>query len=424
LPRRRRFGQVIPMRNVDIERALGEFHPRSEVYLQGGVGEPLALRNLLKSRPAALEGVRLISCLLPQMNEFDYAALSAGADLTVFMLPATLRSSFEAGRVRVRPLCYSQIVAALEAGPAFDLAVLQVTPPDADGLCSFGPCTDFAPLVWRRARRRLAFVNPRLPRTSRGPTIPVSALDVAIDATGPFIAAEEAPPSPQLAAIAERVADLVPDGVAIQTGIGGAPAAAVGRLHERRNLKVRSGMVTPGYRRLADAGALDPAGRHVTGLAFGDEDFMAWAAATFEFADARTTHGALALAEAGPLYAINSALEVDLFGQVNLEWRDGRLFSGLGGAPDFARAARRSGGRAILALPSTGRGGTSRIVPRLATPTVSLPREDADLIVTEHGAADLTGADLDARAARLISVAAPDHREPLAAAWKDIRKGL
>lgn len=412
------------MSNVEIERALAEFRPRSEIYLQGGVGEPLALRGVLTNHPAALEGVRLTSCLLPQMNEFDYAALTPGADLSVFMLPAALRGSFEAGRVHMRPLCYSQIAAAMESGPAFDLAILQVTPPDSDGLCSFGPCTDFAPLVWPRAGRRLAFVNPRLPRSLQGPTIPVTAIDMAIEAPGPFIFADEAAPSPQLAAIAGRVAALVPDGVAIQTGIGGAPAAAVGRLHARRGLKVRSGMVTPGYRRLADAGALDPDARHVTGLALGDEAFMAWAAETFEFADALTTHGALALAEAGPLYAINSALEVDLFGQVNLEWRDGRLFSGLGGAPDFARAARRSGGRAILALPSSGRGGISRIVPRLATPTVSLRREDADMIVTEHGVADLTGLDLDARAARLAAVAAPEHREALADAWREIRRGL
>ena len=412
------------MPNVEIERALGEFRAGLGVYIQGGVGEPLVLRELLAAHPAALEGVRLTSCLLPQMNEFDYAALAPGADLTVFMLPAALRASFEAGRARVRPLSYSQIAAAMAEEPPFDLAVLQVTAPDADGHCGFGPCTDFAPLVWPRARRRLAFVNPRLPRTPRGPSIPASALDLAIEAPGAFISAGEPPPSPQLAAIAERVAALVPDGVAIQTGIGGAPAAAVGRLDGRRNLRVRSGMVTPGYRRLAQAGALDPAARHVTGLAYGDPDFMAWAAEAFEFADARTTHGAAALAEAGPLYAINSALEVDLFGQVNLEWRDGRLFSGLGGAPDFARAARRSGGRAILALPATGRGGATRIVPRLATPTVSLPREDADIVVTEHGAADLSGADLDARAHRLISIAAPDHRASLTAAWSQLRKSL
>ncbi len=120
--------------------------------------------------------------------------------------------------------------------------------------------------------------------------------------------------------------------------------------------------------------------------------------------------------------AINSALEVDLFGQVNVEWRDRRLFGGLGGAPDFARAARRSeGGRSILALPATAKGGrVSRIVPRLTTPTISLSRDDADLIITEHGAADLRGADVQTRARRLIGIAAPDQREGLERAWREM----
>src|SRR5947209_18307882 len=134
-------------------------------------------------------------------------------------------------------------------------------------------------------------------------------------------------------------------------------------------------MVTEGYRTLARAGALDPAADHVTGLALGSDDFMAWAADAFVFADATVTHGPAVLAATPRLHALNSALEVDLFGQANLEWRGGRLASGLGGAPDFAAAARRSsGGRAVLALPASGRGGAlSRIIPRLEAPTVSLP---------------------------------------------------
>jgi acyl-CoA hydrolase len=415
-----------PETDLDIARVRAEFQPGGSIYVQGGVGEPLALRGVLASSPEVLADVRLTACLLPQMNEFDYAGLHASARLITFLLPEASRASFAAGRVEVRPLPYSQIAAALAEDPPFDLAILQVTPPDAHGRCSFGPCADFAPIVWPRARRRLAFVNARLPRTPHGPTIPFEALDVAIDATGPFITALELPATPQLAAIGARVAALVPDGAAIQTGIGGAPAVAVRCLANRRGLRVRSGMVTPGYRTLADAGALDPHFLHVTGLALGDEDFMRWAAARFRFEDVRTTHGASALVDTGGLYAINSALEVDLFGQVNLEWRGGRLFSGLGGAPDFTRAARLSGGRAILALPAAGRGasGGSRIVPRLPGPTVSLPRDDTDLVVTEHGVAELTGASLEARAERLIAIASPEHRRGLEEAWAALRRTL
>jgi acyl-CoA hydrolase len=117
---------------------------------------------------------------------------------------------------------------------------------------------------------------------------------------------------------------------------------------------------------------------------------------------------------------------VDLFGQANIEWRSGRLVSGLGGAPDFARAARASpGGRAILALPATAAGGSvSRIVARLDAPAVSLARDDADLVVTEHGVADLRGAAMEARAEALIAIAAPEHRDRLAEAWAALRRRL
>ncbi len=405
---------------------LAEFRPGLSVYIQGAIGEPLALRAILEACPEVLAGVAITACLLPGMNEFDYAGLNPDARLTTFLLPTGLRASFEAGRVRVRPLPYSQIAAAFAADPPFDLAVLQVTPPDADGRCSFGPCADFPGLIWPRARRRLAFVNANLPRAPGGPWIPFDAIDVAFEADGPFILGADGEAGAELSMIADRIAGLIPDGAAIQTGIGGAPAAAVARLKDRRNLLVRSGMVTQGYRALDEAGALATDVEHVTGLALGSEAFMRWGAGRFVFADATVTHGAAVLAGTPRLFALNSALEVDLFGQANLEWRGGRLASGLGGAPDFASAARRSaGGRAVLALPSTAKSGAlSRIVVRLDVPTVSIPRDDTDLVITEHGVADLRGTGLDERAEALIEVADPAHRPHLAEAWSRLRRAM
>jgi acyl-CoA hydrolase len=410
----------------DAARVLAEFRPGASIYIQGAVGEPLALRGILRDDPAVLAGVRLTGCFLPGINAFDYAALHPEADLETFLLPPAMRASFEAGRVRMAPLPYSQIAARYLEGPAPDLAILQITPPDAQGLCSFGPCADFAPLVWPRAARRLAFINARLPRARRGPTIPLAAVDVAVEAEGAFITGDEGAPTAEQRAIAERIAGLIEDGACIQSGIGGAPAAAVATLTSRRGLIVRSGMVTQGYRMLADAGALAPRARHVAGMAYGSEAFMRWAAEALIFADARITHGAASLAGIKGLMAINSALEVDLFGQANIEWREGRLVSGLGGAPDFARAARRSpGGRAILAMPASAAGGSvSRIVPRLASPSVSLARDDTDLVVTEHGVADLRARSIDDRAEALIGIAAPTHRDRLANTWAEIRQRL
>jgi len=409
----------------EADRVLSAFKPGSRIYVQGGVGEPLALRDILGRDPEVLAQVTLTGCPIPGMNEFDYAGLHPKARFVTFMLPAAFRPSFAAGRVTVRPASYSQIAAAFLTDPPADLAVLQVTPPDAEGMCSFGPCTDFAPLIWPRARRRLAFVNANLPRTARGPTVPFSAIDEAVAIDGPYITGEEMIAGGEQAIIAGRLIALIPDRASIQTGIGGAPTAALTGLTDRRELVIRSGMVTPAYQALAEAGALATDG-HVTGLALGPDGFVRWATQAVRFADATITHGAASLLSAERLHAINSALEVDLFGQANVEWRGGKLSSGLGGAPDFARAARRSpGGRAILALPATAaRGTVSRIVARLDVPTVSIPRDDTDLVVTEHGVADLRGASLDGRAEALIAIAAPDHRDRLAAEWEALRRGL
>jgi len=342
------------------------------------------------------------------------------------MLAPAFRAGFEAGRVSVRPLPYSQIAHALAHDAPPDLAIVQVSPPDPDGRCSLGPCVDFAPLVWPRAKRRMAFINPNVPRAARGYSVAFSSIDVAVETDLPYISGEEGPGSDEQNAIAAHVAALVPDGAALQTGIGGAPAAALAKLADRRNLRVRSGLVTEGYRTLSHAGALAPDAEHLTGMAYGSADFMRWAAENFAFVDATVTHGAEGLAATDKLFAINSALEIDLFGQANIEWRGGRLVSGLGGAPDFASAARRSnGGRAILALPATAGGGKiSRIVARLDAPTVSLPRDATDLVITEHGVADLRGTSLDARAEALIAVAAPGFRAALADQWRAIRGRL
>jgi acyl-CoA hydrolase len=407
------------------DQVLAEFKPGLSVYIQGAVTEPLALRSILAEAPQVLAGVNLTSCLLPGINDFDYAGLNDTARLSVFMLPAALRASFEAGRVCVTPLAYSNIAAHLRYGPAPDVAIFQVAPPDERGECAFGPTTDFMPLIWRRAGRRVAFINPSLPVPRSGPTLPRSALDVAIEADGPFITAVEPQPTADQLAIARRVAELVPDGAALQTGIGGAPAAMLALLKNHSGLVIRSGMVTEGYRTLAEEGAL-AVGGHVTGLALGSLGFVKFACEHFAFADASVTHGAEALASVERLTSINSALEIDLFGQANIEWQGGRLISGVGGAPDFTRAAKRSrGGRAIIALPSTAKGGeVSRIVARLSSPTASIPRDEIDTVVTEHGAAHLRALSMDERAAALIAIAAPEHRERLNREWAQVRRGL
>ena len=401
---------------------LEHFRPGAVIYIPGAVGELDFLRGLLAADPGRLAGVTLVSGLVPGMNDFDYAGLNADARLRVFMLSGALRGSFDAGRVELMPFAYTDTAAYLEQLQP-DLAILHLAP-QRDGDCSFGVCADFGPIVARNARSRIGVLNTAMPVPGFGPTWPMAKLDAVVEIDAPFRTYADPPPGDDLLALAAQVATLVPNGAAVQTGIGAAPAAVWRALTGHEGLRLRSGMVTDGFLQAYKAGAMT-AGGHVAGVAYGGAELLDWLDGQdrLTFADAFATHGPEALAEVTGLIAINSALEVDLLGQVNLEWQGGRLISGVGGPPDFVRAARRSpGGRSILALPATAKGGTiSRISARLNAPAPSLARSDLDTVITEYGVAQVRGLSLDRRAAALIAIAAPAHRESLVAAWRDIR---
>ncbi|QTH21140.1 acetyl-CoA hydrolase [Rhizorhabdus wittichii] len=411
---------------MPIADLLDRFRPGASVYLPGATGESLALADALTADPGRLRGVDVTSCLLPGMNGVDYAGLAPDARLTIFMLPAATREAFAQGRVRLLPLAYSAIARHIAAA-SFDIAVAHVAPPAADGRASFGIAADFSPIAWSTARQRIAIVNPHMPSMRRGPAIALAEADLVVELDGPLIEVAPARPDATARVIAGHVAALIPDGAAVQVGIGGAPAALWAALGDHRGLRLRSGLASEELLTLADRGALAPDG-HVSGIAAGSEGFYRALADRdlIRFADARETHDAGRIGREERFFAANSALEVDLFGQVNLEWQGGRPVSGVGGAPDFAAAGIASpGGRSITMLPATAKGGAiSRIVARLSAPSVSLPRNLADMVVTEHGVADLRHASLDGRAEALIAIADPAMRDMLAEQWRSLRAAM
>jgi acyl-CoA hydrolase len=220
---------------------------------------------------------------------------------------------------------------------------------------------------------------------------------------------------------------LVKDGSVLQLGLGKVPAALSRALTGHRGLRLHSGMLSDGLFELNDAGALDTNFLHTACVLVGSAEFYE---RTREFAPLRVagcdfTHDATVLSGYSPFVAVNSAIEVDLFGQCNLEHIGGAALSGMGGAPDFARAARLSnGGCSIVALNSRHRT-ESRIVSHLRPPAVaSLPRCDVDYVVTEHGVARLTGAGVHERASALIEVAAPEFRGTLTDEWRAVAARL
>jgi acyl-CoA hydrolase len=401
------------------------FQPGRTIYVPGATGESRALAVALRDQMEVSAGVRFVSCLVPGMNEtVDYGGLAPDCTVTTFMLPACMRDSFARGRVTLLPRTYWGAARYLQA-IACDVAIAHVAPPNADGLCSLGVASDFTPLVWPNAMLKVLLINPAMPILSRARMLPVADADLVVTLEGPLVEAPVARETETAAAIARTVAALIPDGAHIQTGIGSAPDRVWTFLRNHRGLVLRSGMANGGLRELAEAGALADGGAHLAGIAYGSVDFYNWLRDTdlVEFATTLETHGLPALMNTPRLHSINSALEVDLFGQVNVEWQGSALSSGVGGAPDFMRAATFSpGGRSIIALPATtARGMVSRIVARLDRPSVSVARSDIDTVVTEHGVAELRDKGVDERAQALIEVAAPYFRAELDEQWHALR---
>ena len=407
-------------------KLLDHFQLGQTIYLPGATGEILALADALSADPERTNGVHIVSCLIPGMNTFDYAGLHANAQLTSFLFPTASRASFEAGRVRVLPLSYSAIARYLQASGAPDVAIahLALPLPGEGRLASVGIAADFTAIAWKAAKTRIAFVNPFMPAMPRGPRIDLDEADQIFEAESPLVEVAPAAPNAIANAIARQTANLVPDGASLQIGIGSAPAALWAALSSHRDLRLRSGLVSEEFRQLSDKGALAADG-HIAGILAGTSGFYRSAAECdlLRLSDTLETHDARAIEQEPNFIAANSALAVDLFGQTNLEWQGNRPVSGVGGAPDFASAALASpGGRSIAMLPSTARKGTiSRIVAQLDTPTVSLPRNLADVVISEHGVANLRDASADERAESLIAIADPAFRESLSNDWRALR---
>jgi 4-hydroxybutyrate CoA-transferase len=337
-----------------------------------------------------------------------------------------MNESMRMGRVEVLPLPYSLAQRHLAARDDINIAFLHLSLPDEHGQCSLGLAAEFTPTAAARAERRIGILNELMPRLRGAATVPFSDLEAVVeDATPPLTILERAP-HPHTATLAGHVASCIPDGATIQCGLGNVVGAVAKALGNHRKLKVHSGLITDWLMLLDAAGALDRAARHVTGVIVGSLSLYEYVRGMrhLEVLGVEHTHNPWILASIPSFASINSALEVDLLGQANLEYAKGRLVSSPGGAPDFVRGARMSsGGRAILALPAkTSDGLRSRIVARLSQPApATLTSGDADRVVTEYGVACLADCNLDERAESLISIAAPEFRSELIDAWRNLR---
>jgi acyl-CoA hydrolase len=300
-----------------------------------------------------------------------------------------------------------------------DVGLVQVSPPDRNGEVTLGIGVEYVADALPYARTLIAEINHKMPRTTGSAPIPLSAFAATVETDRPLREAPSREPDAVERAIAEHVAALVDDGDTIQIGVGALPNAVLGALARHRDLGVHTGIITDGVVDLVEKGVvtgarkeIDP-GLVVTGAALGSSRLYD-GLGTFpvEFRPASYTHAPAVLSRLRSLVSINSAIEVDLLGQVGAEMRRGVHIGAVGGQVDFSRAASLTGARSIIALRSEV-GGESTINARLRGGVVTTARVDVDVVVTEHGAALLTGCTVEERARRLIGVAAPQHRETL-----------
>lgn len=387
--------------------------------------EPLTLTEALADQRKELGGVRCFTgissspALRPENCDYlsfvSYTA--AGAN----------RALRAAGLLDILPSHYSELPGILGDGPLrADVLFLSLPPAGPDGTFGLGLGADYLAALVGRTATVIAEVNDQVPDVGCDRRLSRSEIDVIVHTSRPPAEYPTATPARQAEAIAGHIAGLVPDGATIQLGIGSMPSAVARRLRGHRDLGIHSGMITDSVAELIEAGAVTGArksvdrGLVVTGFLMGTRALIARAAAdrTIQLRDTRYTHDPAVLAAQHALVAINSATEVDLTGQANIETAAGRYVGAVGGAADFLRGAARSqGGIPVIALPSTA-GAESRIVAVLSGPA-SLARADAGVIVTEHGVADLRGLTVNQRRERMLAIAHPDHIQALEAAACD-----
>ena len=344
-----------------------------------------------------------------------------------------VRAAVNAGIADYTPIHLSQVPDLFRRRRIhLDAALVQVSTPDAHGFCSLGVSVDVVKAAVENAAYVVAEVNPHMPRTLGDSFLHVSQLHALVAGDLPVLEHIGPPPSATSQAIGRTIAALIEDGSTLQTGLGEIPSAVLAALAGRRDLGMHTEMFTEAVIPLIEAGVLNGRrktlcqGKIVASFCFGTRklyDFVHDNPA-FEFRPTEFANDPFQIARNVRMVAVSSALEVDLTGQVCAESLGTRFYSGFGGQMDFMRGAARSeGGKPIIALPATAKGGTiSRIVPTLANGAgVLTTRADVHYVVTEYGVADLHGKTVRERALALINIAHPDYREELLRAARERR---
>jgi 4-hydroxybutyrate CoA-transferase len=416
---------------IEADEVAERLKPGMTVFVAGTSAEPRAILDSLSRHADRCAGVRFVSVSIPGINGVDFSAYHPETRSTAFFATRENRDSIASGRVDFVPLQYRAIFDYLEHDMPVDAVLLQLPPVEDTDVMSLGISVDFIPAVLDKAGLVIGEVNTRQPAPADSPTWPLARLDLAVACELPVPVFPTAKIDAAAQEIASHVAELIRDGDCIQIGIGAIPNAVLGALTDKSDLGIQSGMITDGVMALTEAGNVTGQKKHVdkgkivTGSTLGSEALIEWAGIRPElrFRPVSHTHDVSVIRQIDNFVSINSALQVDLFGQVNADMLAGRQTGATGGSVDMIRGAALSrGGRSIIALNATASNGeVSRIVAALAGHTAATAlRTDIDYVVTEFGARRIRHLSVAARAEALIEIAAPKFRDQLSDNWKDL----
>jgi acyl-CoA hydrolase len=410
---------------VDAEQALSAVRSGDRVWIQSGVGTPSVLVDALVARAPQVRDVEVVHMMTLGSADYTKPEYEGHFRHRGMFLGSNVRAAVAAGRADYTPIFLSEIENLVITGAMpLDVVLLQVSPPDAHGFVSLGTTVDCTMTAARCARAVIAEVNERMPRTHGETSIHVSHLAAIVETSRPLLELVREPVTEQHLGVARNVASLIPDGATLQTGIGGISDAVLTCLGDKRDLGIHSEMCSDNVIGLMDSGVLNGErkslhrGKVVLSFVLGTQPLFDYLHEnpSFEFRPICYTNDPFVVAQNDRMVAINSALQIDLTGQVCADSIGTRPYSGFGGQIDFIRGAARSkGGIPIIALPSTAMGGAvSRIVSVLEPGAgVVTSRADVHYVVTERGIAYLHGKTLRERAEALIAIADPRFQQEL-----------
>ncbi len=412
---------IYPTKFVTAAEAVGHIHSNDKVVFTHACGESQCLTNALVEQADRLENVEIIHMVAMGTAPYCQPDMSKHFRHNAVFVGGSTRKAVEEGRADFTPVFFSELPNYFRTGLIpIDVALLQLSVPDENGNCSFGISVDYTQSAAETAKLKIAQINKNMPYTY-GNSINIKDLDYIVCKDEPLIELQPPKIGETERKIGEYVASLIEDGYTLQLGIGAIPDAVLSFLGDKKDLGIHSEMFSDGVVDLANKGVITNVKKNIDNGKF-VANFLMGTRKLYDFVDHNPdvlmkpvdyTNDPFVVAQIDHIVCINSAMQVDLMGQVNAEMIGPRQFSGVGGQVDFVRGAARSkGGKAIIAMPSTtSHGKISKICANLDPgAAVTTSRNDVDYIVTEYGIAALKGKSLRQRAAALIKIAHPDFQ--------------